>query len=155
MSLFLIAEDEKPLAKAIEHKLLGKQHTVLLAESGDQVFEILKEKQPDAILLDLIMPNTDGFAVLTKLQQEPHAPPIIVSSNLAQPEDKRKVLSLGAHSFISKADASLEDIVSALESLADPNVSQSVPTFNQLPSSTPVSSQSTISTIPQVSQETL
>ena len=118
MAIFLIAEDEKPLARALEHKLKDKGHSVLLAETGKKALELLQTNHPDAILLDLIMPEADGFEVLTELQQQASTPPIIVCSNLAQPEDTAKALSLGAHGFISKADASLEEIVVQLESLA-------------------------------------
>jgi len=107
----LIVEDERPLAHALDLKLqhVGWQTTV--ATDGKQALTLLQEQTFDVALLDLMMPQMDGFQVLTELQKQSGAPKIFVLSNLNQPEDEKRALELGAQKFFVKADTPLATIV--------------------------------------------
>jgi DNA-binding response OmpR family regulator len=66
----LIAEDEKPMNKAMKTKLEASGFDVFQAFDGEEAVVILEKEKPDIMLLDLIMPNLDGFGVLEKTDNE-------------------------------------------------------------------------------------
>jgi DNA-binding response OmpR family regulator len=119
----LIAEDEKPLAHALELKLTSAGHTVAVVSDGVAADEILKENQFDLILLDLIMPRADGFSVLENMKKRSDRTPVMIMSNLSQEEDKNKVSSYGIELFFIKSDISLSEIVEQIEVIAESNQS--------------------------------
>lgn len=107
----LVVEDEKPLSHALELKLQHEGFDVTVASNGHEALELLESRRFDVALLDLIMPEVDGFQVLEKLQKKSDAPVIFVLSNLSQREDEERVLALGARKFFIKSDTSLTTIV--------------------------------------------
>jgi CheY-like chemotaxis protein len=107
----LIVEDEKPLAHALELKLLHEGYTVTVASNGQECLDLIKGQHFDIALLDLIMPVLDGFQVLEQLKQIPNPPAVFVLSNLSQHEDEDRVLKLGARKFFIKSDTPLTTIV--------------------------------------------
>jgi CheY-like chemotaxis protein len=92
---------------AVKFKAAG--HDVVASQSGEELLKTLREKgPPDAILLDIIMPNMDGFQVLEAIKKEKLAPPttkVIVLSNQGQDSDIEKAKALGASGYIVKASA--------------------------------------------------
>ncbi len=107
----LIMEDEKPMARALELKL---NHSGFLATSvndGQAGLDLLAKEKFDLILMDLMMPKLDGFAVLKALQASGNKIPILVLSNLSQEEDDTKVKALGAKDFFIKSNTSLTKLV--------------------------------------------
>ena len=108
----LIVEDEKPLSHAMELKLKSVGFATTVATNGQEALDMLKHQEFDVMLLDLMMPNVDGFQVLQQIQSLDNKPPtVFVLSNLSQHEDEEKVLSLGAKKFFIKSDTSLSTIV--------------------------------------------
>lgn len=112
----LIAEDEKPLNHALSLKLGHEGYAVDSAFNGEEALALVQKNKYDLILLDLIMPKVDGFGVLEKLKGKPDLPPIVVLSNLGQPEDKTRSQELGANDFFIKADTPLSQIVEMVKS---------------------------------------
>ena len=119
MKKILVAEDDKFLANAYRVKLTKANYDIKLASDGEELLSIIDEFQPDLILLDLVMPRKDGFAVLTELRQNPKwaKVPIIVASNLGQKEDVEKAVKLGATDYVVKSDLSMKDLVIKISSL--------------------------------------
>jgi DNA-binding response OmpR family regulator len=107
----LIVEDEKPLSHALELKLAHEGFTVTVASNGRECLELIESQSFDVVLLDLIMPEVDGFQVLEQIQKKPNGPAVFVLSNLSQSEDEQRVLALGARKFFIKSDTSLTTIV--------------------------------------------
>lgn len=107
----LIAEDEKPLAKALDLKLQREEMETLVVGNGEDAERELKLGKYDVAILDLVMPLMDGFDVLQKIQGRNIKTKIIVVSNLSQDEDKIKVKELGAEEFFVKSDTQLSTIV--------------------------------------------
>lgn len=110
----IVAEDDKFLANAYRVKLTKAGFEVHMASDGQEVIDLLsKPIVPDILILDLVMPNMDGFGVLTKLKANPtwSKLPIIVASNLGQKEDIDRAQSLGAKDYIVKTDLSLNDLI--------------------------------------------
>ncbi len=113
MKKILIIEDESNLRKSIEEILTGEGYTVFGAGDGEEGLAMAKEKKPDMVLLDLILPKKDGFTVLKELRDDPSTGkiPVIVLSNLGEMEDIGRVLELGANKYLVKTDYKLSEVI--------------------------------------------
>ena len=107
----LIIEDEASLANALRLKLFSTGYDVEVAPTGKIGLDKLKAIKFDLVLLDLILPEMDGFEVLEAVRTWDVHPPIIVLSNLSQAEDKERVKALGAVDFFVKSDIELFTLV--------------------------------------------
>ncbi len=109
----LLAEDDKFISKAYTDGLKRGGFQVLVAIDGNQVLEILKSEIPDIILLDVIMPEKNGFEVLEEIKQQEKLKniPVIVLSNLGQDTDIQKGLALGAVDYMVKANFSIAEVI--------------------------------------------
>lgn len=111
----LVAEDEKPLAKALNLKLTKMGFLVSGVFNGSDAIKALQKESFDFILLDLIMPEKDGFKVLSELQAKKNNTPVAVLSNLGQEEDIKRAKSLGALAYFVKADTPIQNIVNFVQ----------------------------------------
>jgi DNA-binding response OmpR family regulator len=112
----LIIEDERPLAHALALKLEHEGYTVTTAGTGDEGMKAALAGGVDLILSDLIMPGTDGFAILSALKEKGSKIPVIVLSNLGQEEDKKRALDLGAKDYRVKANTPIAEILKIVQS---------------------------------------
>jgi DNA-binding response OmpR family regulator len=85
----LIIEDDDFFRELIRKKLSSQDFKVSEAINGEDGLIMIKEERPDLILLDLLLPNIDGFEVLSKIKLDPNNSliPVIILSNLGQQED--------------------------------------------------------------------
>ncbi|MCF7844459.1 MAG: response regulator [Kiritimatiellales bacterium] len=113
----LIAEDEKPLAHALELKFSHEGYETHIVEDGAAALEKVKEFKPKAILLDLIMPKMDGFAFLEALKKDNINIPVIVLSNLGQDEDQERAKALGVKGYFVKSNTPIVEIVKHVKSV--------------------------------------
>lgn len=109
--LVLVAEDERPMAKALELKLAHEGFQSKTALNGEEALEMLRKEKFDLLLLDLVMPKMDGFRVLEVMKEEDIRVPTIVLSNLSQQEDEKRVKELGAKEFFIKSDTPITDVI--------------------------------------------
>ncbi len=107
----LLVEDDRAIREILELKLNNAGFSVKIAENGEQAIEQLKTGKFDLILMDLIMPQMNGFDLLEKLHGLNNQIPKIVMSNLDQPEDIEKVKKMGAITFLSKFETTITGIV--------------------------------------------
>ncbi|MFC1622920.1 response regulator transcription factor [Patescibacteria group bacterium] len=107
----LIVEDERPMAKALELKLMSSGYFAKAVFNGEEGLDLLAEEQFDLIILDLVMPRMSGFEFLEKLKTKKIDIPVIVASNLSQEEDIVKVKELGAVDYFIKSDVSISEII--------------------------------------------
>lgn len=79
--------------------------TVLHTDKGSEAIELAKSRQPAAVLLDVILPEIDGFSVLQTLKSDPVTKnvPVLLLTNLGQETDYEKGLSFGAAGYFIKA----------------------------------------------------
>ena len=84
--------------------ILGEQYDVAVAMDGESALESVEDDLPDLILLDIMMPDIDGFQVCKQLKGNPKTAdiPVILLSALTEAEDRQKGLALGAVDFITK-----------------------------------------------------
>lgn len=100
----LLIEDDREIARALLLRLKAIGHDPFAMHEGGSGLSAAIATIPDIIILDLRLPDTDGFAVLQQLQQHDIArviPVIVVSANAAE-RAKREAMLLGAHCFVEK-----------------------------------------------------
>jgi two-component system KDP operon response regulator KdpE len=111
----LIIEDEKPLAHALELKMTHEGYETTVASTGRAGLEEASSGKYDLILLDLILPEVDGFAILEGLKAKKLKPIVVVLSNLGQDEDRKKAEELGVKNYLVKSNVPLADIVKVVK----------------------------------------
>jgi PleD family two-component response regulator len=99
----LIVDDEKLNIVALT-RILSPEYAVYAAKSGRDAIEIAIEHVPDIILLDILMPEMDGYETLVALKgaDRTRAIPVIIVTGLDDDEAEEKGLALGAADYISK-----------------------------------------------------
>ena len=97
----LIVEDQPELLRALRINLLARQYGVLTARTGREALALAAEQAPDAIILDLGLPDIDGTEVIVELRRWSRAP-IIVLSGRTSPGDKIGALDVGADDYVTK-----------------------------------------------------
>lgn len=106
----LIVDDEKPLARALELKLTYEGLDVETVFNGVEAIKALKSEGFALVLLDLVMPQEDGFKILETIHELKLKTPVIVNSNLSQEEDIARAKALGAVDYFIKSDTTLAEI---------------------------------------------
>jgi DNA-binding response OmpR family regulator len=107
----LIIEDEKTLARALELKLTHSGFEVKTVFNGEDGIALLQDESFSLILLDLIMPKMDGFAVLEDLKAKKIKTPVMVLTNLSQENDVKRTKEFGAKEFFIKSNTPIVTIV--------------------------------------------
>lgn len=114
----LVVEDDPILKNLLGHTFAGKYQT-LYASNGAEALALFAQYTPGVVLLDLMLPDMDGFSILQQIRARTDASkdvPVIIVSNLGQAEDKEKAKALGANDYIVKAEVEIEEIVKRIES---------------------------------------
>ncbi len=88
MSRILIIEDETPMRTALADVLAGEGYRVLTAADGESGLKRALEEKPDLILLDIMMPKLDGYAVCAELRRLSNPVPILMLTAKGQVEDR-------------------------------------------------------------------
>ena len=117
MSSILVVEDDTFLSSVISQELSHAGHEVFTAFDGKQGFETAKVKKPDLILMDIMMPNMNGYEALTLLKSDESTKsiPVIVLSNVGQLEDKERARAAGAADFLVKVDYEPKEIINKIQ----------------------------------------
>lgn len=113
----LFVEDESALQKAMSDILVPSGYKVMQALDGEIGLRTAETEQPDLILLDLVLPRKNGFEVLTELKKNEKTKhiPVIVLTNLEGVQEVEQALSLGATTYLVKANYSLEDVLNKVQ----------------------------------------
>lgn len=115
--ILLLVEDDFFLRSLMKKKLTLEGYEVIEAENGRIALNELEKNDIDLVLLDLIMPEVDGFEVLETISKNPELTkiPVIVLSNLGQKEKIDKAKSLGAKDYIIKAHFTPGEVVEKIK----------------------------------------
>lgn len=113
----LIAEDDKFISRAYGNGLQQAGYEVFTATTGVEAEEVVKKEKPDLILLDLIMPEKDGFELLRQVKKSKKLKdiPVLILSNLGQDSDIEKGKKLGAVDYLVKTDYSMQKVIDKIE----------------------------------------
>lgn len=115
----LIVEDDKFLRELITQKLIREDYETIEAVDGEEGLQKFREKKPDLVLLDLILPGIDGFEVLSKIGEDESLSkiPVIILSNLGQRDDIERGLKLGAVDYLIKAHFTPGEIIEKVKAV--------------------------------------
>jgi len=101
----LIVDDEPTIVKMLESRLQAEGYEVFTAHSGEEGLEQCKLAKPDAVILDIMMPDMDGSVVAAHMQEDPNLSkiPIVFLTAVVKPQEIPKNRKIGGHYFLSKA----------------------------------------------------
>src|ERR1039457_438858 len=102
MERILIIEDELPMRTALHDVLEGEGYRVLTAPEGETGLQRAVDEKPDLILLDIMMPKHDGYAVCAELRRLSNPVPILMLTAKVQVEDRVHGLDVGADDYLVK-----------------------------------------------------
>ncbi len=99
----LVCDDNLDILELLQMVLEGEGYIVRAVSSGREVMERIRGEQVDLLLLDLRMPDLDGFAVMERLKgMGIPAPPVVILSAKGLDEDRKAALRAGAREFLTK-----------------------------------------------------
>jgi DNA-binding response OmpR family regulator len=116
MSRILIIEDELPMRRGLEDCLSAEGYRVFSAADGESGLQRALDEQPDLILLDIMMPKLDGFAVAAELRRLGRITPILMLTAKGQVEDRVNGLDAGADDYLVKP-FSIEELLARVRAL--------------------------------------
>ena len=105
--LIYIADDEKNIRELVKCFLENQGYEVETFSNGDDLFKRYKEKNADMIILDVIMPGTDGVEICRQIRQIANVPIIILSAKDSE-EDRIKGISVGGDDYLTKPFSPIE-----------------------------------------------
>lgn len=119
----LFIEDEMRMHKLFRDIFEQEGMEFFTAYDGETGIKLAEEKMPDLVLLDLILPKKNGFEVLEEIKANPRLAkiPVIVLTNLEGAQDIEKALSLGAHTYLVKANYSIDEILKKIKETVEQN----------------------------------
>ena len=117
MKNILIVDDTEFYRKVYMTKLLAGGYLTRVATNGVEALKAMMMQKPDVILLDLVMPEMDGFKVLQAVRASPalHKIPVIVFSSKGAPEEIQKALQAGANDYLIKSTTTPNKVVEKIE----------------------------------------
>ena len=104
MKTVLIADDEEVVRALVAATIDGDRYTVLLAKDGEEALQMARNKMPDLLFLDIMMPKKNGYDVCHELKDDPATRHIkvVMLTALAQDADRKKALFAGADDYFTK-----------------------------------------------------
>ena len=98
----LSVDDDEGLQTVVSHYLTNEGYNTLSARTGKQLMDILQDNTPNIILLDLVLPDTDGISLLAQLRMRVQGIPVIVVSGKSDTTEKIVCLEMGADDYMTK-----------------------------------------------------
>lgn len=115
----LLAEDDPFLIDIYTKKLKGEGFAVEVVDKGGAVLKALKAKRPDLLLLDIVLPEVEGWQILKEIKADQGLQnlKVVILSNLGQKEEVEKGLSLGAAKYLIKAHYTPSGVVEQVKKI--------------------------------------
>lgn len=102
MSKILIIEDDLAILRGLKDNLEYESYVVLTATDGDEGYCLIREKKPDLIILDLMLPKMSGYELCQKVRKESINTPILMLTARSEEVDRVLGLDLGADDYVTK-----------------------------------------------------
>ncbi len=115
----LIVDDEVDYLALMQERIESWDYDVITVESGKKALAIIKEKKPDIVILDYLMPDMDGTAVLKEIRRSDKDLPVIMFTAHADVKNIKGAQELGVSAFIPKLSTYSSDIQATLRSALD------------------------------------
>jgi len=118
-SKILVVEDDSFLLQMYATKLKTEEYKVFTASTGGEALRLVEKEDIDLILLDLNLPEVDGFNVLEELKSNSKTKhiPVLVLTNFSQKEDINRCLDLGAEDFLIKAHFVPSEVIEKIKKI--------------------------------------
>lgn len=115
----LIVDDDEFLLEMYALKFKEEGFVVEIAKTGREALEKVVSIKPDIVLLDIVLPEMDGFSVLQKMRGEKKSstPLIVMLTNLSQKDDAERGMRLGADDYVVKAHYTPSEVVEKVRKL--------------------------------------
>jgi len=103
-STILVCDDEKHMLRLLEFNLKNSGHRIICATSGQEVLEHITTEMPQLLIIDLMMPDIDGFETIRQLREIPGANqlPVVVLTGRGQSNTREQAEALGISQFLTK-----------------------------------------------------
>lgn len=113
----LLVDDDVILVEMYNERLKMEGFNVLIAKNGDEGLKLAKEKKPDLILLDIMMPKINGLDVLRELKADSATKgiPVLLLTALIQESDRVKGLTEGADDYIVKSETMPAEVMEKIK----------------------------------------
>jgi two-component system KDP operon response regulator KdpE len=108
----LVVDDDPSIRKFVKANLEARDYDTLVAGDGNEAIAMIEEKMPDLVLLDIMMPNLNGFEVCRRVREWSQVPIIMVSAKDGE-DDKVKCFDIGADDYLTKPFA-LRELLSRI-----------------------------------------
>jgi DNA-binding response OmpR family regulator len=131
MSRILIVDDEPALLRGLSDNLKRELHEVFTATDGEAGYRLVKEKKPDLVILDLMLPKLSGYEVCRQMRSEGMATPILMLTARGEETDRVVGLDMGADDYVTKP-FSVRELLARVRALLRRTQTTSMPTIDQL-----------------------
>lgn len=121
MHKVLIIEDDPFLIDLYLSKFSGEGFNVSVANDGETGLKKIQEEKPEIIILDVILPGMDGFAILKKIKEDKELKdiPVVLLTNIGQKEEIEKGLQMGASQYLIKAHHSPAEVTEIVKKILE------------------------------------
>ena len=117
--LILVVEDEKLVRELLETELGKRGYRTVSAKDGMEALEVWRDKAPDLVLLDLLLPKMDGFQLMKTIREKPddkvNRARVIVLSNLWEKSDIERMNQYKIEDYLVKAYNTVDDVIARIE----------------------------------------
>ena len=111
MTKILVVEDQRDLAKGLKANLEVEEYEVDVAHSGEEALGMVAKSPPALVLLDLMLPDVEGYDVLAQLRRDGHTMPVLILTARGEEVDKVRGFRLGADDYVTKPFGVMELLV--------------------------------------------
>jgi len=102
MKTVLLTDDNQDMVDLVKLVLADSGYKLITATDGNEAVSICLEKQPDLVLMDIRMPNMDGFSASKTLRARGFNKPIVILSASDKEQDRRRAIEVGCNEYILK-----------------------------------------------------
>ncbi|NCE73692.1 DNA-binding response regulator [Anaerotruncus sp. X29] len=116
MAVILVVDDNQKIRRLIDIYLRREGFSTLLAETGDQALHLLGEQAVDLMIVDIMMPGMDGYALVRQLRENRMEIPVLMATAKTEFADKKEGFEAGADDYMTKP-VDLEELVLRVRAL--------------------------------------
>ncbi len=115
----LLVEDDPFLIEIYSKKLAEEGFFAEVVSNGEEVLAKVKEKKPELVILDIVLPQVDGWEILQQIKQDPELKntKVVILSNLGQKEEVEKGIESGAEKYLIKAHFTPSQVVEEIKKI--------------------------------------
>lgn len=113
----LLIEDEEIMVDLLSKKVVSEGYDISVAKDGVKGLELMREINPDIVLLDIIMPKKSGFEVMEEISRDPELKkiPVIIISNSGQPVELNRAKELGVRDWLIKTEFDPQEVIEKIK----------------------------------------